>query len=86
MALRKKLWQIHVGDFVSSYVVHSRFYRSKVDFKRLRPMILERIRNRAEDYPVKAMIPVAYEVLRARRLLIQGVSTLMQIYPVLACK
>nr|GEY27715.1 APO protein 4, mitochondrial [Tanacetum cinerariifolium] len=49
-------------------------------------MILKRIENRAKDYPVKAMIPVAYDVLRSRALLIQGVSTLLQVIPIWSCK
>uniref|UniRef100_A0A5B7B185 APO domain-containing protein n=1 Tax=Davidia involucrata TaxID=16924 RepID=A0A5B7B185_DAVIN len=66
----------------------SRFYssNSKVDLKKLRPMILKRIENRAKDYPVRAMIPVAQNVLKARTLLIEGVSTLLQVLPVWACK
>ncbi|KAL8260097.1 hypothetical protein R6Q59_028050 [Mikania micrantha] len=70
------------------FVVISRHYGSnrRVDLKKLRPMILKRIENRAKDYPVKAMIPVAYDVLRSRALLIQGVSTLLQVIPIWSCK
>lgn len=60
--------------------------KRKVDLKKLRPMILERINNRAKDYPIKAMIPVAEDVLKARVLLIQGVSTLLQFVPLWSCK
>ncbi|KAJ7981313.1 APO protein mitochondrial-like [Quillaja saponaria] len=63
-----------------------RLYSTKVDLKKLRPMILKRIENRANDYPVREMVPVAREVLKARNFLIQGVSTLLKVYPVMACK
>uniref|UniRef100_A0A2P2J8Y0 APO protein 4 n=1 Tax=Rhizophora mucronata TaxID=61149 RepID=A0A2P2J8Y0_RHIMU len=85
MALRKILWQNLVEDW-SGYMGNSRFYSSKVDFKKLRPMILKRIANRAEDHPVKPMVPVAIEVLKARVLLIRGISSLIRVFPVLACK
>lgn len=52
----------------------------------LRPMIRERIQRRANDYPIKAMTPVAEEILRNRNLLFHGVSTLFKAFPILACK
>ncbi|KAJ0054415.1 hypothetical protein Pint_02062 [Pistacia integerrima] len=83
MALRKKsyLWINVLGEWGGL-----RFYSSKFDLKKLRPMILKRIENRAKDYPVRGMVPVALEVLKARALLIQGISTLMKLVPVQACK
>ncbi|KAJ9170456.1 hypothetical protein P3X46_018562 [Hevea brasiliensis] len=85
MALRKIMWQNLSGD-CSRCISHFRYYSSRIDWKKLRPMILKRIENRAKDYPVRDMVPVAQEVLKARMLLIQGVSTLIQVIPVLACK
>ncbi|KAK9285636.1 hypothetical protein L1049_024834 [Liquidambar formosana] len=85
MALRKKLWCTILED-VNGCTMFSRFYSSKVDLKKLRPMILKRIESRAKDYPIQAMIPVAQDVLKTRALLIQGVSTLINVFPVMACK
>lgn len=66
--------------------MHLRYYSSKVDWKKLRPMIIKRIQNRAKDYPVKSMIPVANEVLKSRELLAKGVSALLQVIPIKSCK
>lgn len=85
MALRGKLWHCLL-DEPRGFVKYARFYSMKVDLKQLRPMILKRIENRAKDYPISSMIPVAREVLKARSMLIQGVSTLMNVFPVMACK
>ncbi|KAK9924577.1 hypothetical protein M0R45_032941 [Rubus argutus] len=86
MALRKKLGESSNFNCKIMYGF-SRYYSSnKVDLKKLRPMILKRIQNRAKDYPVQSMVPVAKEVLNSRRLLIQGVATLLKVIPVVACK
>ncbi|XP_017241942.1 APO protein 4, mitochondrial [Daucus carota subsp. sativus] len=85
----RKIWlfwttpAIRDGGLVRMYSGHP---RKKADLKKLRPMIVERIKNRAKDYPIKAMIPVAEDVLKARVLLIQGVSTLLNFVPVWTCK
>lgn len=57
-----------------------------MDLRKLRPMILKRIEERAKDYPFKPMIPVACEVLQARNTLYDGVSTLIHRIPVWACR
>lgn len=87
MALRNhQLWRSMT--MLEGLIGYTRLYRSnsKVDFKKLRPMILKRIEDRAKDYPLQSMVPVAYDVLKARNLLIQGVSTLLKIFPIWACK
>ncbi|KAJ4950247.1 hypothetical protein NE237_027079 [Protea cynaroides] len=81
MALKQKLWYHLLESFSGS-----RFYSSRVDWNELRSMILERIRRRAKDYPVQAMIPVANDVVKARALVIEGVSNLIKFIPIKACK
>ncbi|CAA0840122.1 APO protein 4- mitochondrial [Striga hermonthica] len=64
-----------------------RLYSTKpLDMKRLKPMIFKRIEERSTEYPVKGILQVANEVLRARAALYDGVSTLIKHVPVLACK
>lgn len=67
-----------------------KFYSSKskpmVDLKKLRPMILKRIEERAKGYPIKRLSPVAHEVLQARTILYRGVSNLIQRIPIWACQ
>ncbi|KAL4361046.1 hypothetical protein GQ457_04G023590 [Hibiscus cannabinus] len=63
-----------------------RSYSSKIDLKKLRPMIFKRIENRAKDYPVPGMSPVAEGVIKARELLFQGGFTLLKLFPIVACK
>ncbi|XP_054818956.1 APO protein 4, mitochondrial-like [Prosopis cineraria] len=87
MALRKNLWQtVLYREFDGCLVYPRRLYITKVNLKKLRPMIHQRIEKRANEYPVRAMVLVALEVLKARNVLIQGVSTLLKSFPVMACK
>ncbi|AES67272.1 putative APO domain-containing protein [Medicago truncatula] len=79
LLLYQKLGQSCFGN-------RGRFYATKVDLRKLRPMILKRIERRSQLYPVRAMIPVANEVLLARNVLIHGVSTLINSFPLMACK
>lgn len=86
MALRNKLCK-NVDLVGYSSISWLRSYSSKrINFKKLRPMILERIENRAKDYPVAEMVGVAEEVLRARSSLYHGVSMLLNYVPVVSCK
>ncbi|KAB2597379.1 APO protein 4 [Pyrus ussuriensis x Pyrus communis] len=70
MALRKKLWESSNfnGKIMYSF---ARYYSSKMDLRKLKPMIQKRIQNRAKGYPV----------LDSRRLVMQGVSTLLTMIP-----
>ncbi|KAJ9177481.1 hypothetical protein P3X46_012697 [Hevea brasiliensis] len=85
MALRKIMWQNLAGD-CGRCITHFRFYSSQIVWKALRPMILKRIEKGPKNYPIRDMVPVAKNVLKARMLLIQGVSTLIQVIPVVKCK
>lgn len=86
MALMRR----RVGGYICSElcgsVMDQRLYSSRVDWKQLRPMILKRIKNRAKEYPIKRMIPVAEEVVKAREIVTKGVSTLLQVVPIHSCK
>ncbi|KAJ1418128.1 APO domain [Sesbania bispinosa] len=88
MALRKMLWHdiLLCAKLSGFFGYPRRLYATKVDLKKLRPMILKRIEQRSHAYPVRAMIPVANEVLLARNALIHGVSTLLNHFPLMACK
>ncbi|KAL8124178.1 APO protein 4, mitochondrial-like [Apium graveolens] len=46
-------------------------------------LVIQKIQG--QDYPIKDLIPIAEEVLRARTHLITGVSTLLQSVPVWSC-
>ncbi|XP_031504983.1 APO protein 4, mitochondrial [Nymphaea colorata] len=63
-----------------------RTWGARVDWKKLRPMILKRIRARSRDYPVRSMVPVAADVLKSRLLLIEGVSSLLHFVPIKSCR
>ncbi|XP_043722996.1 APO protein 4, mitochondrial-like isoform X2 [Telopea speciosissima] len=81
MALKQKLLYHLLESFSGC-----RFYSTRMNWDELRPLIIERIKRRARDYPVRAMIPVANDVVKARALLIEGVSTLIKFIPIKACK
>ncbi|KAH0891757.1 hypothetical protein HID58_054186 [Brassica napus] len=49
------------------------------------PMIQRRIENRAKDYPIQEIVPLAKEVLKARRSLLTNVTLLLKVFPVLTC-
>lgn len=68
------------------YYYSSSSSSKKMDMKMLRSMLQKRIQRRANDFPIRALIPVAEEVLRSRKILFHGVSTLLKFFPVLACK
>lgn len=86
MDLQQKLYQLY--SQISSYncLIVLRSFMSKVDWKKLRPMVFDRIKQKPKDYAVKRMIPVADEVLKARATLIEGVSKLLKVVPVKSCR
>ncbi|KAB2613642.1 APO protein 4 [Pyrus ussuriensis x Pyrus communis] len=71
MALRKKLCDRSNfnGKIMDCF---ARYYSLKMGLRKLKPMIQKRIQNRAKDYPV----------LDSRRLIMQGVSTLLKMVQV----
>lgn len=54
--------------------------------RKIRPMILRRIENRAKDYPIREIVSVAEEILIARKNLLSNVTALLKVFPVLTCK
>lgn len=73
-------------SFFNHSFMQERYYASKINWKELKPMILKRVRSRAKDYPIRRMVPVAEEVVRAREALVQGVSTLLKVIAVKSCE
>ncbi|PIA65018.1 hypothetical protein AQUCO_00100470v1 [Aquilegia coerulea] len=89
MILRQQIWNNLWKEFNGYCLFHSRCYSSsssKINWSKLRPLIHKRIQHRSGNYPLKNMIPVAYDVLNARADLVQGVSTLLKYIPMKACK
>ncbi|PIN12470.1 hypothetical protein CDL12_14922 [Handroanthus impetiginosus] len=84
-----RMWQ-NSSSILEDIFKGIRFYGTKskpaLDLKKLKPMILKRIDERAKEYPLGGMLPVAHEVLQARTALYDGVSTLIQHIPIWACK
>ena len=74
------------SELCGSALNQRRYSSSRADWKQLRPMIIKRIKSRSKEYPIKRMIPVAEEVVRAREIVTQGVSTLLSVVPVQSCK
>eukprot|EP01018_Ginkgo_biloba_P024695 Gb_11644 [translate_table: standard] len=87
-ALQQKSQWLYLSISYKTYncLKHTRSFKTKEEWKKLRPMILERIKQRARDYPVMSMVPIAHEVLKARAVLLEGVSKLLKIIPVKACR
>lgn len=82
------MWRNLISFQEASYsTTSSRINKSKVDdLRKIRPMILRRIENRAKDYPIKETVPVAEEILKARKILLSNVTALLKVFPVLTCK
>ncbi|ESQ48065.1 hypothetical protein EUTSA_v10021082mg [Eutrema salsugineum] len=85
---RHKVWR-HLSSFQGATysTTPSRINKSMLNnLRKIRPMIHRRIENRAKDYPIKDIIPVAQDILEARRNLLANVNVLLKVFPVLTCK
>ncbi|KAK1391420.1 APO protein 4, mitochondrial [Heracleum sosnowskyi] len=80
----QKLWRICTAK-TSLQPVLSRLYSKNATGQKpiTRRLVIEKVQG--HDYPIKDLIPVAEEVLKARAFLIKGVSTLLQSIPVWSC-
>jgi hypothetical protein len=85
-SLGRRVGSCICSDLCGSVMSQRRYSSSRVDWKQLRPMILKRIKSRSKEYPIKRMIPVAEEVVRAREIVTEGVSMLLKVVPVHSCK
>lgn len=85
---RQKLWRSLISFQGATYsTTPSRINKVKLnDLRRIRPMIEKRIENRAKEYPIRDIVPVAEEILKARNNLLSNVTVLLKLFPVLTCK
>uniref|UniRef100_A0A1J3GYT0 APO protein 4, mitochondrial n=1 Tax=Noccaea caerulescens TaxID=107243 RepID=A0A1J3GYT0_NOCCA len=85
---RQKLWRSLISFQGATYsTTPSRINKVKLnDLRRIRPMIQRRIENRAKEYPIRDIVPVAEEILKARNNLLSNVTVLLKLFPVLTCK
>ncbi|KAG9439397.1 hypothetical protein H6P81_019562 [Aristolochia fimbriata] len=85
MVLMKQI-MVHIWQDVKNHVLQSRSYSSRIDWVKLRPLILKKIENRERGYIVKDLVPVAHDVFNARAQLVEGVSALLNVIPIKACE
>ncbi|KAJ0264672.1 APO protein 4 [Hirschfeldia incana] len=85
---RHKVWRHLSSSQGASYSTKpSRINKTMLnDLRRIRPMIQRRIENRAKDYPIQDIVPVAKDILQARQKLLTNVTVLLKAFPVLRCK